>query len=107
MFWSPILIFCSLKVPVIGIMGSGGGFRAACGLSGVMIALEESGIFDCSTYLTGLSGSSWYVDKSLVQTVLDNWAVLRVYGVGGGLVMDKRRCLTPNPLTPVVKSLFS
>ena len=63
MFWFPILIFCSLKVPVIGIMGSGGGFRAACGLSGVMIALEESGIFDCSTYLTGLSGSSWYVDN--------------------------------------------
>lgn len=43
-------------------MGSGGGFRAACGLSGVMVALEESGIFNCSTYLTGLSGSSWYVD---------------------------------------------
>ena len=48
-----------LKVPVIGIMGSGGGFRAACGLSGVMMALEESKIFHCSTYLTGLSGSSW------------------------------------------------
>lgn len=47
---------------MIGIMGSGGGFRAACGLSGVMMALEESGIFGCSTYLTGLSGSSWYVE---------------------------------------------
>jgi hypothetical protein len=42
-------------------MGSGGGYRAACGLSGVMVALQESGIFDCATYVTGLSGSSWYV----------------------------------------------
>ena len=55
-------------MPVIGIMGSGGGFRAACGLSGVMVALEESGIFNCSTYLTGLSGSSWYVDFTQQNT---------------------------------------
>ncbi len=45
---------------MIAIMGSGGGYRAACGLSGVMVALQESGIFDCATYVTGLSGSSWY-----------------------------------------------
>ena len=55
-------------MPVIGIMGSGGGFRAACGLSGVMVALEESGLFNCSTYLTGLSGSSWYVDSTEQNT---------------------------------------
>ncbi|CAB4017811.1 cytosolic phospholipase A2-like, partial [Paramuricea clavata] len=46
------------EVPVIGIMGSGGGYRAVCGLSGVFCALQESGILDCSTYVTGLSGSS-------------------------------------------------
>lgn len=43
-------------------MGSGGGYRAACGLSGVFCALEEAGILDCATYVTGLSGSSWYVE---------------------------------------------
>ena len=42
-------------------MGSGGGYRAMCGLSGVFCALEETGIVDCATYVTGLSGSSWYV----------------------------------------------
>ena len=46
-------------MPVIAIMGSGGGYRAACGFSGAMVALEESGILDCSTYIAGLSGSSW------------------------------------------------
>ncbi|XP_046839790.1 cytosolic phospholipase A2-like [Xenia sp. Carnegie-2017] len=49
------------QVPVIGIMGSGGGYRAACGLSGVFCALQESGILDWSTFVTGLSGSSWYI----------------------------------------------
>ena len=31
-----------------------------CGLSGVFCALQEAGILDCATYITGLSGSSWY-----------------------------------------------
>uniref|UniRef100_A0A670Z1I0 Phospholipase A2 n=2 Tax=Pseudonaja textilis TaxID=8673 RepID=A0A670Z1I0_PSETE len=48
-------------VPVIAILGSGGGFRATVGLSGVMKALYESGILDCATYIAGLSGSTWYM----------------------------------------------
>lgn len=49
------------EVPVIAVMGSGGGFRAMCGLSGVFNALEEAGFLDCTTYVSGLSGSSWYI----------------------------------------------
>uniref|UniRef100_UPI00398F5B2B cytosolic phospholipase A2-like n=1 Tax=Pristiophorus japonicus TaxID=55135 RepID=UPI00398F5B2B len=49
------------EVPTIAILGSGGGFRAMVGFSGVMKALMESGVFDCSTYVTGLSGSTWYM----------------------------------------------
>ncbi|XP_046839546.1 cytosolic phospholipase A2-like isoform X2 [Xenia sp. Carnegie-2017] len=49
------------EVPVIAIMGSGGGYRAACGLSGVFSALQESDILNCTTYAAGLSGSSWYL----------------------------------------------
>ncbi|CAB4012185.1 F-box LRR-repeat 13-like, partial [Paramuricea clavata] len=48
-------------------MGSGGGYRAACGLSGVMVALQESGILDCATYVTGLSGSSWYISSLYIR----------------------------------------
>nr|XP_060630501.1 cytosolic phospholipase A2 isoform X1 [Anolis sagrei ordinatus]XP_060630502.1 cytosolic phospholipase A2 isoform X1 [Anolis sagrei ordinatus]XP_060630503.1 cytosolic phospholipase A2 isoform X1 [Anolis sagrei ordinatus] len=48
-------------VPVIAILGSGGGFRATVGFAGVMKALYESGILDCSTYIAGLSGSTWYM----------------------------------------------
>nr|XP_045607415.1 cytosolic phospholipase A2-like isoform X2 [Procambarus clarkii]WMM34516.1 cytosolic phospholipase A2 [Procambarus clarkii] len=49
------------QVPIIGVLGSGGGFRAMTCLSGAVKALQESGILDCATYITGLSGSSWYI----------------------------------------------
>ncbi|KAI4828209.1 hypothetical protein KUCAC02_022317 [Chaenocephalus aceratus] len=49
------------EVPVISIAGSGGGFRAMIGFSGVMKALFESGVLDCATYVAGLSGSTWYM----------------------------------------------
>uniref|UniRef100_A0A673K768 Phospholipase A2 n=1 Tax=Sinocyclocheilus rhinocerous TaxID=307959 RepID=A0A673K768_9TELE len=49
------------SVPVIAILGSGGGFRAMVGFSGVMKALYESGVLDCATYVAGLSGSTWYM----------------------------------------------
>lgn len=52
---------CILQVPVIAIAGSGGGFRAMVGFSGVMKALFESGVLDCTTYIAGLSGSTWSV----------------------------------------------
>ncbi|XP_029474070.1 cytosolic phospholipase A2 isoform X2 [Rhinatrema bivittatum] len=48
-------------VPVIAVLGSGGGFRAMVGFSGVMKALFESGVLDCATYVAGLSGSTWYM----------------------------------------------
>ncbi|KAG8132784.1 putative Phospholipase A2 protein [Naja naja] len=51
-------------VPVIAILGSGGGFRATVGLSGVMKALYESGILDCATYIAGLSGSTWQAKET-------------------------------------------
>uniref|UniRef100_A0A671PC09 Phospholipase A2 n=1 Tax=Sinocyclocheilus anshuiensis TaxID=1608454 RepID=A0A671PC09_9TELE len=51
----------SHEVPVIAVLGSGGGFRAMVGFSGVMKALYESGVLDCATYVAGLSGSTWYM----------------------------------------------
>lgn len=53
------MLFLSMQVPVIAILGSGGGFRAMVGFAGVMKALYESGVLDCATYIAGLSGSTW------------------------------------------------
>lgn len=49
------------EVPTIGLLGSGGGFRAMTALSGVFKALSDTGILDCLTYIAGLSGSAWYI----------------------------------------------
>ncbi|XP_030915049.1 cytosolic phospholipase A2 [Geospiza fortis] len=49
------------NVPVIAVLGSGGGFRAMVCFAGVMKALYESGVLDCATYIAGLSGSTWYM----------------------------------------------
>ncbi|KAL0591214.1 Cytosolic phospholipase A2 [Plecturocebus cupreus] len=56
----PTLAFQSAGVPVVAILGSGGGFRAMVGFSGVMKALYESGILDCATYVAGLYMSTLY-----------------------------------------------
>ena len=48
-----------VQVPIVGVLGSGGGFRAMTCLSGAVKALQETGILDCATYISGLSGSSW------------------------------------------------
>ena len=47
------------QTPTIAVIGSGGGFRAMTGYSGVFKALASTGLLDCATYACGLSGSSW------------------------------------------------
>ncbi|BFZ20501.1 hypothetical protein BsWGS_23540 [Bradybaena similaris] len=51
------------EVPVIAIIGSGGGFRALTAYSGVMSALSELGVLDMAMYVGGLSGSAWYLSQ--------------------------------------------
>ncbi|KAG8228645.1 hypothetical protein J437_LFUL008296 [Ladona fulva] len=49
------------EVPVVAILGSGGGIRAVTANAGVFKALYESGLLDCAMYVAGLSGTSWYL----------------------------------------------
>lgn len=54
-----VFFFSTIKVPTVGVIGSGGGFRAMVAYSGVFNALKKSGILDVTSYVAGLSGSSW------------------------------------------------
>lgn len=47
------------QVPTIALVGSGGGYRAMLGMIGSLVGIEKLGLLDCSTYVLGLSGSSW------------------------------------------------
>jgi hypothetical protein len=48
-------------VPNIAIACSGGGYRSMLYTAGFLSAAEQSGILETTTYLTGLSGSTWAI----------------------------------------------
>uniref|UniRef100_A0A668AS89 Phospholipase A2 n=1 Tax=Myripristis murdjan TaxID=586833 RepID=A0A668AS89_9TELE len=59
------------QVPVIAVVGSGGGTRAMTGLFGSLRGLQQIGVLDAVTYITGVSGSTWAM-SSLYQQA--NWS---------------------------------
>uniref|UniRef100_S4RJ95 Phospholipase A2, group IVF, tandem duplicate 2 n=1 Tax=Petromyzon marinus TaxID=7757 RepID=S4RJ95_PETMA len=54
-------------VPVVAVLGSGGGLRATISLLGCLLALEEQGLLDCITYMNGVSGSTWCISNLYQQ----------------------------------------
>ncbi|PWN38801.1 FabD/lysophospholipase-like protein [Ceraceosorus guamensis] len=46
-------------VPLIGIGGSGGGYRAKFGFTAGLLALQRGGVWDCAAWSAGVSGSCW------------------------------------------------
>lgn len=46
-------------VPVISICSSGGGLRALVAGTGSYLAAKEAGLWDCTMYTAGVSGSCW------------------------------------------------
>ncbi|ODV92452.1 hypothetical protein CANCADRAFT_86908 [Tortispora caseinolytica NRRL Y-17796] len=48
-------------VPVVGLVGSGGGYRAMTSTAGYLKAAKQAGLFDCATYIGGVSGSTWFM----------------------------------------------
>ncbi|EMD00856.1 hypothetical protein BAUCODRAFT_187275 [Baudoinia panamericana UAMH 10762] len=46
-------------VPTVSFGGSGGGFRAMIGCLGYCRQMQHDGLWDCLTYVAGVSGSCW------------------------------------------------
>uniref|UniRef100_A0A8C8BZG0 Phospholipase A2 n=1 Tax=Oncorhynchus tshawytscha TaxID=74940 RepID=A0A8C8BZG0_ONCTS len=47
------------QLPVVAVVGSGGGTRAMTGLYGSLKGLQRLGLLDSVSYITGVSGSTW------------------------------------------------
>ncbi|XP_026565476.1 cytosolic phospholipase A2 zeta [Pseudonaja textilis] len=47
------------EVPVVAVLGSGGGIRALSSFYGSLLGLQQLNLLDCVTYLAGISGSTW------------------------------------------------
>ncbi|XP_072481176.1 cytosolic phospholipase A2 zeta isoform X2 [Notamacropus eugenii] len=63
------------QVPVVAVLGTGGGIRAMTSLYGNLTGLQDLGLLDTVTYLSGISGSTWcistiYKDPAWSQTSL-------------------------------------
>lgn len=54
-----VMIITVAQVPVVAVLGSGGGTRAMSSLYGSLAGLQELGLLDTVTYLKGVSGSTW------------------------------------------------
>lgn len=54
------------EIPIIGLVLSGGGFRASICSLAVIMALERLGLWNLISYVSSLSGSSWLLANYLV-----------------------------------------
>jgi len=57
---------CSLDgkyIPKIAILGSGGGYRAACFTTGSLDGIRKINLFNALTHMIGLSGSTWAISS--------------------------------------------
>ncbi|WPG99744.1 cytosolic phospholipase a2 beta [Acrodontium crateriforme] len=65
-------------VPTVSYGGSGGGFRAMLGCLGYGDEMHRSGLWDCLTYVSGVSGSCWSlaayysIGNANMQTVIEH-----------------------------------
>ncbi|XP_072471544.1 cytosolic phospholipase A2 gamma-like [Notamacropus eugenii] len=63
------------KVPVVSVLLSGGGLRAAIACQGVLSELSCVGLLDMVTYIAGVSGSIWCM--SSLYNKSDGWTDLK------------------------------
>ncbi|XP_063189815.1 cytosolic phospholipase A2 zeta isoform X1 [Chroicocephalus ridibundus] len=72
------------EVPVVAVLGSGGGMRALTSFYGSLAGLQQLGLLDAAMYLCGISGSTWclstlYQDPDWSQKDLQD-AIRRAQG---------------------------
>lgn len=65
------------KIPTIAFVGSGGGYRAMLCTTGSMVGAEKIGLVDTTTYITGLSGSTWALGPWMMTGW--SWSDFRIY----------------------------
>uniref|UniRef100_A0A5F8H6G1 PLA2c domain-containing protein n=1 Tax=Monodelphis domestica TaxID=13616 RepID=A0A5F8H6G1_MONDO len=63
------------KAPVVSVLVSGGGLRAAIACQGILSELSNVELLDLVTYLAGVSGSTWCM--SSLYTKSDGWQNLQ------------------------------
>lgn len=50
---------CVEQVPVVAVMTTAGGVRSMTAMFGSLLALQDLGVLDCVSYISGLSATTW------------------------------------------------
>lgn len=50
---------CVEQVPVVAVVTAAGGVRSMTAMFGSLLALQELGVLDCVSYISGLSATTW------------------------------------------------
>ncbi|NXJ96221.1 PA24E phospholipase, partial [Corythaixoides concolor] len=76
------MTLCVEQVPVVAVMTTAGGVRSMTAMFGSLLALQELGVLDCVSYISGLSATTWTMAK-LYEDV--NWSQKDLRGPAGDI----------------------
>ncbi|NXE95138.1 PA24E phospholipase, partial [Menura novaehollandiae] len=65
------------EVPVVAVVTTAGGVRSMTAMFGSLLALQELGVLDCVSYISGLSATTWTMSKLYEDA---NWSQKNLRG---------------------------
>ncbi|NXS57682.1 PA24E phospholipase, partial [Brachypteracias leptosomus] len=71
------------EVPVVAVMTTAGGVRSMTAMFGSLLALQELGVLDCVSYISGLSATTWTMAKLYEDA---NWSQKDLRGSVGDIM---------------------
>ncbi|NXJ07608.1 PA24E phospholipase, partial [Odontophorus gujanensis] len=94
------------EVPMVAVMTTAGGVRSMTAMFGSLLALQESGVLDCISYISGLSATTWTMAK-LYEDV--NWSQKDLRGpiddIRNYVIKSKLQCFSTDHLKYYEKEL--
>ncbi|NXT82768.1 PA24E phospholipase, partial [Zapornia atra] len=94
------------EVPVVAVMTTAGGVRSMTAMFGSLLALQELGVLDCVSYISGLSATTWTMAKLYEDA---NWSQKDLRGPVGDIrkrvIKSKLRCFSLDHLKYYEKEL--
>ncbi|XP_009872587.1 PREDICTED: cytosolic phospholipase A2 epsilon-like [Apaloderma vittatum] len=70
------------EVPVVAVMTTAGGVRSMTAMFGSLLALQELGVLDCVSYISGLSATTWTMARLYEDA---NWSQKDLRGPVGDI----------------------
>uniref|UniRef100_A0A8B9BGJ3 Phospholipase A2 n=1 Tax=Anser brachyrhynchus TaxID=132585 RepID=A0A8B9BGJ3_9AVES len=94
------------EVPVVAVVTTAGGVRSMTSMFGSLLALQELGVLDCASYVSGLSATTWTMAKLYEDA---NWSQKDLRGPIGDIrkhvIKSKLHCFSLDHLKYYEKEL--